>query len=263
MSCLITAHEAGCTYRAIIAIHSLVLENLSFPFLKPNILDVKLGTVLYDEDASPEKKERMDKAARDTTTHETGVRLTGFQVRHAIVSVRFGLIPGTIQVYDSKTGTAVATPKAYGKSIKAKDLPDGMARFFPLAEGDSTLGLPRNLLLPIVRGVRKNVAEIRDALAGVELRMVGGSILVIYEGDPTRAEETLKALKEDKMDGEEDDDDDDDEEKPKLGPPYLVKLIDFAHAKFTPGQGPDEGVLKGLDTVLGLLDGRIKSIADN
>jgi len=57
-----------------------VLENLSHPFLKPNILDVKLGTVLYDPGASPEKVERMKKAAADTTSLETGVRLTGFQV---------------------------------------------------------------------------------------------------------------------------------------------------------------------------------------
>jgi len=58
----------------------MVLENLSFGFLKPNILDVKLGTVLYDETASPDKVARMEKAARATTSFETGVRLTGFQV---------------------------------------------------------------------------------------------------------------------------------------------------------------------------------------
>lgn len=58
-----------------------MLENLSFPFLKPNILDVKLGTVLHEEGASAEKQARMDKTARATTSHETGVRLTGFQVR--------------------------------------------------------------------------------------------------------------------------------------------------------------------------------------
>jgi 1D-myo-inositol-tetrakisphosphate 5-kinase/inositol-polyphosphate multikinase len=59
---------------------SLVLENLSHPFLKPNILDIKLGRVLYDEDATPEKRERMEKTAREMTSLETGVRLTGFQV---------------------------------------------------------------------------------------------------------------------------------------------------------------------------------------
>ena len=61
-------------------IQSIVLENVTYPFLKPNILDVKLGTILYDETASPEKVERMKKTARETTSFETGVRLTGFQV---------------------------------------------------------------------------------------------------------------------------------------------------------------------------------------
>jgi 1D-myo-inositol-tetrakisphosphate 5-kinase/inositol-polyphosphate multikinase len=58
----------------------LVLENLTHPFKKPNVIDVKIGTVLWDEGASADKRERMEKAARDTTTFETGIRLTGFQV---------------------------------------------------------------------------------------------------------------------------------------------------------------------------------------
>lgn len=60
---------------------SIVLENLTFPFLRPNILDVKLGTVLYAEGASPEKIARMEKTAQETTSATTGIRLTGFQVR--------------------------------------------------------------------------------------------------------------------------------------------------------------------------------------
>jgi hypothetical protein len=58
----------------------LVLQNLSHTFSKPNILDIKLGTILWDEYATPEKRARMEKAARDTTSLETGVRLTGFNV---------------------------------------------------------------------------------------------------------------------------------------------------------------------------------------
>lgn len=57
-----------------------MLENLSHRFLKPNILDIKLGTVLYDDGASEEKIARMIQTARNTTSFETGVRLTGFQV---------------------------------------------------------------------------------------------------------------------------------------------------------------------------------------
>jgi 1D-myo-inositol-tetrakisphosphate 5-kinase/inositol-polyphosphate multikinase len=59
----------------------IVLENVTEGFRKPNILDVKLGTVLYDEEAPPEKRERAEKKARYTTSGDVGIRLTGFQVR--------------------------------------------------------------------------------------------------------------------------------------------------------------------------------------
>ncbi|TYJ52526.1 hypothetical protein B9479_006886, partial [Cryptococcus floricola] len=42
-------------------------------------MDAKLGTVLFGPDASEEKRKRMDKQAHETTTHETGLRLTGCQ----------------------------------------------------------------------------------------------------------------------------------------------------------------------------------------
>ncbi len=63
-----------------LALQSIKLQNLSNDFARPNILDIKLGTQLYDEDATPEKKERMIQAAMKTTSLETGVRMTGFQV---------------------------------------------------------------------------------------------------------------------------------------------------------------------------------------
>ena len=65
-------------------IQSLVLENLSYPFERPNILDIKLGRELHDENATEEKKARMIKKAMEGTSWTTGVRLTGFQVRVAI-----------------------------------------------------------------------------------------------------------------------------------------------------------------------------------
>ena len=34
------------------------------------------------------------------------------------------------------------------------------------------------------------------------------------------------------------------------GPPYIVKVIGFAHTRIVPGEGLDEGVLKGIDTTL-------------
>lgn len=70
-------------------IHSIVLENLANIFLKPNILDIKLGTRLYDDEASEEKRARMEKAAAATTSLTTGIRLTGFQVSQYAMALRF------------------------------------------------------------------------------------------------------------------------------------------------------------------------------
>ena len=65
---------------------SLVIENAAHGFLKPNIIDIKLGTILWDEAAPPAKKERMENTARRTTSGETGIRLTGFQVCHEMLT---------------------------------------------------------------------------------------------------------------------------------------------------------------------------------
>jgi len=239
---------------------SIVLENLSRTFLKPNILDIKLGRVLYDQDATEEKRIKMEERAHATTSFETGVRLTGFQV------------------YDVHKGVPVHTQKSYGRSIKPSDLPDGLARFFPIASaaseelplsGDTSIreepvgtGLPSDVLLPILESLREDVAEIRQALSEIHLRMVGGSLLIVYEADWNQAREGVKYWLE--GEGEDDEDNDEDDEDGNEGrrprPPYSVKLIDFAHTRLVPGQGPDEGLLFGLDTTLRLLDGRIGQV---
>lgn len=165
------------------------------------------------------------------------------------------------------------TGKSYGKSIKPADLPDGIASFFPVATGSETAdtpdsppvgtGLPADVLLPILESLREDIAEIRQALSEVEMRMAGGSLLIVYEADVERAKEGLKEWLEGGSEQEEDEDeefDSDEDGERKPGPPYVVKLIDFAHTGITPGEGPDESTLYGVDTVLKLLDGRIEQV---
>ncbi|KAF8671253.1 Inositol polyphosphate kinase [Rhizoctonia solani] len=207
---------------------------------KPNILDIKLGTVLYDDSASEEKKLRMEKAAKDTTSFETGVRLTGFSV------------------YDPSSFTYTVTPKEYGKSIKSEQLPEGIARFFPET-------VPREHLLRVLGLVHDKLVEIQQALAETEIRMVGGSVLVVWEGDPKALERAIQALDEGRDVLEESDDDVDDEAEVnendrKPGPVYLIKLIDFAHTRLVPGQGPDESLMIGMGTAIKLLEGRIREL---
>ena len=146
-------------------------------------------------------------------------------------------------------------------------MPDGIAKFFPIYSEQVTQGLPKEQLLPVVEGIRTRVAAIRDAFAQLEIRMAGGSFLIIYEGDPERVKQGIALLEEgigDEEDDEEDEDEDEDDgEDTKPGPACLVKLIDFAHTKLVAGEGPDEGVLLGMDTTLKLLDGRIAQIKDS
>lgn len=107
---------------------------------------------------------------------------------------------------------------------------------------------------------------------------------MVYEGDEESAQEGVRwmeervRLMEEREDMDQDDasdeeseesesesesgeEDDSADSKPKRrSPPYTIKLIDFAHTRFVPGQGPDEGVLLGLNTFLGLIKGRIEEV---
>lgn len=84
---------------------------------------------------------------------------------------------------------------------------------------------------------------------------MGGSLLVVYEADWDKAKESLQNL-----DKEEEDDEADDSDEDETGLPFAVKLIDFAHTRVVPGQGPDEGVLLGLNSTVKLLKDRLAQL---
>ncbi|KAJ4499910.1 hypothetical protein C8R41DRAFT_753409 [Lentinula lateritia] len=257
----------------------LVLSNLLHSFTKPNVLDLKLGTVLYDEldlECSEAKKARMIKTARETTSGVCGIRITGFQV--STVHYTF---PDVNAV--SKQLTPIITTKLYGKSLKKEQLPEGMRRVFPvLGEPPRTdLGLPPDLLLPILRSIHTSLTHLHSIMKGVELRMVGGSLLVVWEGDEQRAREGVDDEDEENVSAHEPSPDgagastdetniaSKSKSKPsskshrrKPSAPHALSLIDFAHTRFVPGQGPDVGVLLGLDTFAELLQGRIIEVED-
>ncbi|KZT59794.1 SAICAR synthase-like protein [Calocera cornea HHB12733] len=237
---------------------SVVLENVVQYFLKGNVCDVKMGKVLWDEDASEDKRARMELRARETTSAETGIRLTGFHV------------------YNRLTNRYTTYPKSYGYSLTAAQLPQGISAFFPLALSPSDPGLPPDLLVSVLQGVEDDVEELTEVLAATEVRVVGGSVLLVYEGEERalrealRKQEELKAradaeatdaatnADEEDEEMEEDEEESEPEETPNL--PWIVRLIDFAHTRCVPGQGPDEGLLFGLRTLLRLLKGRREEV---
>ncbi|KAI6042693.1 hypothetical protein EDC04DRAFT_2657852 [Pisolithus marmoratus] len=266
---MMSAHGLSAIAPANGTVATIVLENLTHGFHKPCILDVKLGTVLYDEDAPPEKKERMIRTAASTTSLSTGIRLTGFQV------------------YANDHPDPVLTPKKYGKTITPEHLPDGIARFFPFRNLTSSTpvppfipapnipsseevvttpdniqpGLPLRLLFILLTRLLEALERLRVAVAAAEVRIVGGSILVIYEGDWARAEKAARMLEGERRNGlgrrrrghERGHFILDDVVASSPVAESLKKLTMKTRMKRTNCACPDTGVLLGIDTIIRLI----------
>ncbi len=100
--------------------------------------------------------------------------------------------------------------------------------------------------------------------------MYSASVLMVYEGDEEAMDAGLKieaaaargeggeedyGNEKDPDEEDEEDEDEDDEVPPQKV--HDVRLIDFAHAGWTPGQGPDENALHGIRSLLAILKGLV------
>lgn len=212
---------------------AIVLENLEYGFKHPNVLDLKLGSRLYKEGTEPEKAARLDKVAAETTSGSLNFRLAGMKVWNG----------SSYDIYD----------KFYGRKFNADNVKDGFATFF----SGLTTGLAKDYALHLLETIEAEIIKIRNALERNESRMFSSSILIVYEGDS----KTLEALmggetKTPHMDEraptdsevqESIDEEDDEEDDPPVA--FQVRIIDFAHAAWTPGQGQDDNTIKGLKNV--------------
>ncbi|KAL7267399.1 hypothetical protein RUND412_010016 [Rhizina undulata] len=234
---------------------SIVLSNITLPFLRPCVLDIKLGAQLWDSGASLEKRKRLDDVAYATTSGSLGFRIAGMKVwkLDATAEEREDGEEGGYRVYD----------KLYGRAFNKDTVIEGLKEYF-----DS--GIPKERVPLLAKRFLEKVREVRDVLEHEESRMYSASLLFVYEGDGEAFEAALKREEEDiekakekaalkaEKNGEEDeeeeeeDDDEDDEGQVKRKVDDL-KLIDFAHATWTPGEGPDENALQGVRSVEALL----------
>ncbi|KAK5991414.1 Arginine metabolism regulation protein III [Cladobotryum mycophilum] len=234
---------------------AVVLENASFGFKKANILDVKLGVRLWADDAPPEKKRRFDQISSETTHGKLGFRIAGMRVFHGSHDKKEWDHEG-YKVYD----------KEYGRtSVNNANVVNEFRKFVFNKEAGVDAELGKAVCSAFVRDLRR----VEDVLSRYETRMYSSSLLFVFEGDGKRLASAIEenndfvdeALTPSdtssnkpvprtnmRMDSgivlEEEDFDDFDE--PKLPQIYSLKLIDFAHAEFTPGKGPDENTLVGV-----------------
>jgi inositol-polyphosphate multikinase len=83
-------------------------------------------------------------------------------------------------------------------------------------------------------------------LSSHESRMYAASILYVYEGDAEALETGIQSEAHDEVMHDEEEDEEEEE------PQYIskTKLIDFAHASFRPGEGPDVNAVRGVENVL-------------
>ena len=65
----------------VLILECIMLENLTFKFRYPCVLDLKMGTRQYGDDAPESKRRSQTAKAANTTTITLGVRLAGMQVK--------------------------------------------------------------------------------------------------------------------------------------------------------------------------------------
>lgn len=212
---------------------AIVLENLEHGFKQPNVLDLKLGARLYEDGTKPDKVARLDKVASETTSGSLNFRIAGMKVWNG----------NDFDIYD----------KFWGRKFDAKNVQDGFGTFFSGLEAGTKTEVAQELLETILAELTKA----RHMLEKYESRMYSASVLIVYEGDSStldvlmgadpktpRADERAPTLREVQKSVEEEEED---EAEPPVA--FKVKMIDFAHAFWTPGKGKDDNVIVGLKNI--------------
>jgi hypothetical protein len=234
--------------RKIVTDQALVLENATAGFKRPNILDVKLGVRLYADDAHPDKKRRFDLVTQETTHRDFGFRVAGMKVWQGSQPHDDPDIYDGYKVYD----------KDYGRFAINNDNVAEPFRDFIFTK---SAGIDEELGKLVAQAFLADLTEIQRILESKESRMYSASLLFVFEGDghalraamgeaSSRSSRTLINGVNGSSDGYGEDDEDYEDTTPKI---YSVKVIDFAHAQWVPGMGPDENSLLGVRSVIKIL----------
>ncbi|XP_056109837.1 inositol hexakisphosphate kinase 2b [Rhinichthys klamathensis goyatoka] len=224
----------------------ILLENLTWRYRVPCVLDLKMGTRQHGDDASEEKKANQIRKCQQSTSSSIGVRLCG------------------MQVYHNATGQLIFMNKYHGRKLSLAGFKEALCQFF----SDGRV-FRRELLTPVLQRLR----EMRAVLEACEsYRFFSSSLLVIYDGAPppapSRSRPSRGGEEEDEEDDDEDDDDDDEEgayggrhdHSSGISPTVDVRMIDFAHTTCRDygedgivHEGGDSGYIFGLQNLISIL----------
>ncbi|KAF3400872.1 Inositol polyphosphate multikinase [Talaromyces pinophilus] len=183
---------------------SIVLENIAEGFKRPNVLDVKLGSRLWADDAPPAKRAKLDAVSRETTSSSLGYRIAGMKVwvgyndenGSAADAMEAEFTDPYMTKYEGSEapkGEVVEKngykryDKWYGRAFTADNVKEGFETFLAGAKAGK---VDRSKL--IASRILQELRALQFALESEESRMYSSSVLVIYEGDPDALEEALK-----------------------------------------------------------------------
>ncbi|KAM0208659.1 hypothetical protein ACHAPA_006796 [Fusarium lateritium] len=235
---------------------AVVLDNATFGFKSPNILDVKLGVRLWADDAPQQKKQRFDKISAETTHGSLGFRIAGMRVYRGSEDAS-QLDEADYKIYD----------KDYGRTtVTQENVVDEFRKFI----FNKSAGIDGDLGKAVCAAFIRDLQRVEEILTRHESRMYSSSLLFIFEGDGQalrsaieennalidaeagigQAARTTKRVDSGIALDDEDELDEDSDLEALLPQIYSLKLIDFAHAEWTPGQGPDENTLTGVRSLL-------------
>ena len=229
------------TGRRIATNMAVVLENAAHGFVRPNIMDVKLGVRLWADDAAEEKKIRFDKVTEETTHKELGFRIAGMRVWQGHGVTGPGIDEEGYKIYD----------KNYGRVSIHKGNVQEAFRNFIFSE---SAGIDEELGKLVSQAFLADVTRIQEVLENQESRMFSASLLFVFEGDGAALRLAMEEASRSPATLVNGDSENSDEEDDIVGPKiYVVKVIDFAHATWVPGEGPDENALHGVRSVAKIL----------
>ncbi|KAG0640511.1 inositol polyphosphate kinase-domain-containing protein [Tuber brumale] len=174
-------------------------------------------------DEACEKHDPLDVVSNATTSHSLGPRIAGMKVWK-------GKAAGGYKVFDKQQGRTITADNCLEavKVYLSADISEEHEKW-------------------IAERFLKKVTEAREVLEG----MYSASLLFDYEGGGKALETALKQEEENAKKPQKDEDYDSEDQKVKKV--EELKLIDFAHANWTPGKGPDENALQGVRSTQRLL----------
>lgn len=137
----------------------MLLENITFKFKKPCVLDLKIGFRAHGDKTNPEKIKRKINRCETTTTSVCGVRLCGLQTYHVI------------------TNSSVFIDKYQGRSYNLEQLKEKISEYF--FDGE-------NYRFQFIKPFINRLKNLIDILYQIEsLRLYATSVLLVYDGSLT------------------------------------------------------------------------------